>query len=139
MVDSIYDGAFRFEPDYHSKRLIHCFGGKCLMPREIRHIMFSIEELELALKSYNRIEKKKLYHGTLTGCQIEPGKGISFTLAEDQEAVGTKTKNVLEFSVLLEPLVRFCIENNIVLPRASNKIVGALKDEVYLKIHFPKI
>ncbi len=108
------------------------------MPREIRHIMFSIDELELALKSYNRIEKKKLFHGTLTGCQIEPGKGISIGLAEDQEG-DSKTKNIVEFSSLLEPLVRFCIENNIILPRASNKVVGALKDEVYLKIHFPSI
>jgi len=106
------------------------------MVKEMRKIIFSRDELVSALDTYKRSDFDFLPAGKIVKCELKAGApvivGIETAFADTIKA----TEFSLEAPRLLEPMIRFCIENNIVLPRNSRKssLVGDGQAALFIQI-----
>ncbi|MHA1566775.1 MAG: hypothetical protein ACTSX7_15800 [Alphaproteobacteria bacterium] len=90
------------------------------MPHEHRQIIFTPEELSKAVAAHNRVADPPLIHGTYCSCWIDGDEVKVMSEISDgsgiQELVVTLPKKFV-----LASLIRFCVESNIMLPRAGKK------------------
>jgi hypothetical protein len=104
------------------------------MPREHREIIFSPEELESAVRSYARVTPRFLPVAEHVACSHDGAGGLTITVQ------ATYGATVQEMSIEAKPadiealLIRFCLENNVMLPRAGRKRVVAHEDGLALLI-----
>ena len=93
------------------------------MAKELRKIILSPDELAIALDSYKRTNFDFLPVGKIVNCEIKANApvvvGINSTGADTEKS----SQFVIKPADLLEPLIKYCIENNIMLPRNSRKTV----------------
>ncbi len=94
------------------------------MVQEVRKIILSQTELEKALNSFRRLKPDFLPPGRISYCKpVENGA----PLVGIEMKYGTSTHE-LEFALtkddFLEVLIKFCLENNIPLPRKGDKAAG---------------
>lgn len=104
------------------------------MPREIRTIIFSEPELYGALDSFRRVRRDLLPPGTLS--EIMPEKAGNITIGIEMK-FGPNVRSdrfILEHEFLVEAMARFCIETNIIVPRAGSKKVYKADKEWVLEI-----
>jgi len=104
------------------------------MPREIRKIILSREEMAEAVDSFRRVRKDLLPPGTILS--VEEAKGPSVTVHIEMR-FGPNVRNdefVLENEHLVETMIRFCLENNIIVPRGGKKTVRCIDQEWLLEI-----
>jgi hypothetical protein len=93
------------------------------MAKEIRKVKVSGGELAMALNAYRRLEPEYL----------PPGKVVHCDVHEDTEAVEIEIEQAamrhecerkkfsLPLSKITEPLIYFCIDHHIMLPRRGKK------------------
>lgn len=110
------------------------------MPRETRQIALSDDELIQAIRSYRRMQPDFLPQG--------PVLRASFTRTEDLDTrltvavrmrYGASEQEVevqLQEADLLPLLVRFCLENNIPVPRRGEKKAQLIDGAAVLHIEF---
>ncbi len=105
------------------------------MVEEVRRIILTKEELLIALDAYRRVKPDFLPAGKMLQCKQDPGGAFVLTV----ELTYGSTKQMLEFSFkqndLLDPIVKFCIANNIVLPLESKKSIAVEGEKFVLLIH----
>ena len=102
------------------------------MPREIRHIILSREEFVGALKSYKRTDEHALPHGDIDSYTISEAKTLQVNM---RTYYGGSQQNIvidLAAEHIIRILVRFCIENNIMLPMNSRKTYETRSGEFVL-------
>jgi hypothetical protein len=87
------------------------------MPGEYRLITLSNEELGVALASFRRVNPDFLPPGSMT-LFLVTRDGLEVTIAA---ADGTTSRSAVAFDALVEPLISFCLDSNIKLPRAAQK------------------
>jgi hypothetical protein len=104
------------------------------MPKEMRKIILSTEELVEALDSYKRTNFEFLHAGKIAPCEVKANAPVFVGI----KSAGENTMKTIQFALratdLLEPLIKYCIENNIMLPRNSRKSVLLGDDQAVLFI-----
>lgn len=88
------------------------------MVEEIRRIMFTQEELVTAFDSYRRATPGFLPAGQIVSC-TPSDHAISVALKTD--TASPTLDYTFKGSEAIRPLIRFCLENNIMMPRAGQK------------------
>ncbi|MGE3622727.1 MAG: hypothetical protein AB7H77_02465, partial [Bdellovibrionales bacterium] len=92
------------------------------MPKELRKIIFSTQDVIDAFTSYKRINFDFLPPGRILACTLRAEESQVTVSMETATQSGVKPKDFpLRVEDLLEPFIRYCIENNIILPRNSKK------------------
>ncbi len=93
------------------------------MVQEFRKIMLSKEELIFALDSYRRMNRNFLPEGKIVDCKSYIDGKILVNVALKHQQVES-TAFTFNISDLIKPLIRFCLENNVVLPIEGKKSVS---------------
>lgn len=90
------------------------------MPQEFHRIVFSIDEVVRAVSAFRRTHADFLPPGAIRRHALA---GQKLTLAIEMSYAGNN--QLIEFTLdsrqLLEPLIKFCAENNIGVPRADRR------------------
>lgn len=105
------------------------------MPLELRQIIFLPDDLICALSSKNRMSEPKLYDGELVGYRAKPGPQV-FATVKAANGNGDTVDVQIANDVVLDALLRFCMENNITLPQQAKKTVVVHHDYVVLEMGF---
>jgi hypothetical protein len=103
------------------------------VPRERRQIIFSEAELYEALVGYNRVAAMPAFRGDPFSIVI--GKEPSITVScrvYDYRGDWKEETERLPGEFVREALIRFCLENNIGLPRSGVKRILAVDQEICL-------
>lgn len=93
------------------------------MPLELRKIVFRQHELVGVLQAHNRIAESKAFRGELVSCRLTPAPGVVAEVRGGGAANGTIVETEIPIAFAQEALVRYCRENNIILPPGSMKSV----------------
>ena len=104
------------------------------MPREIRQIILSKDEFIGAIKSYKRTSPAALPHGDVTSYTVDSKGTLQLDMKTYYGGGQQKIQISLDGKHVIQILVRFCIENNIMLPMKSNKTYKSINDEFVLMI-----
>lgn len=104
------------------------------MVQEVRRISLTADELLSAVESYRRMFQGFLPAGKIVRCTPSDDGVLTIALAVLCEGGPQQTTFDFKASALLKPVIRFCIENNIILPRDGNKSLSVTKDGVTLQI-----
>lgn len=103
------------------------------MARDIRNIILSLDEIQSAFTCYQRVTPEFLPASTIVGC-----KTLANAIVLSVETPQGETLESSELCVtgidLMRPLIRFCIENNIMLPREGRKSLIIEPDKIILHI-----
>jgi len=94
------------------------------MVMEFRKIILSKGELAMALNAYRRIAPNYLPMGKVVGCDVPNEQEVAIDLEVEWEPVekAMMLKRIkLERPKLTDPLIHFCIEHHIMLPKAGKK------------------
>ncbi len=92
------------------------------MVLEVRKIMLSKGELAMALNAYRRLYPEYLPGGKITRCSVICNTEIAIEMEIERahtELVISKLS--LKPVKLTEPMIHFCIDNRIMLPRRGKK------------------
>ncbi len=103
------------------------------MVQEVRNIILSMDEIHTAFECYQRITPEFLPKGTIISCKTMDNAVV---LAVDIQYGATPQRQLLTYKGLdvIKPLIRFCIENNIMLPRDGRKSVLIEGDRIILHV-----
>ncbi len=102
------------------------------MPYEVRDIVFSKEEVAAALCAHDRMCGEQEIQGAVADVRVENGDDVNVKLSVE----GADESQIVTVGgdKLLAALIRYCIENNIVIPRRSKKSVLPAADAARLRI-----
>jgi hypothetical protein len=103
------------------------------MVQEVRRIMMSLDEVFYAFECYQRITPGFLADCALVGCKTSEDAVVLTVDAMNGEVKERKEVTFRGIDVL-KPMIRFCIENNIMLPRDGRKSFLIEKDRVVVLI-----
>ena len=104
------------------------------MPKELRQIIFSHRELTHAVVAHNRIAEDKVLYGDLASCTLGEDLIIRAECRiRDGGTVRSLQVNLTE-DFTREALIRYCLENNIPIPRSGSKQLRLIEDEACLEI-----
>ena len=104
------------------------------MVQECRKISFSMDEVRSALERYQTIAPDFMPEGPAVRCSVLTYGGISVIAGKDGSFA--QKKYVLTGAELLKPMIGFCIDHKIMLPREAQKAIEFQKDTVVLRIDF---
>jgi len=104
------------------------------MVQEYRRIMLSTDELASALGIYRRIAPSFLPEGNITRCVVTEYGVVKLTM--EIKRAGTPRQNYLTLQPMdiLKPVIGFCIEHKILLPKAGRKSIEIQKGSVVLRV-----
>ena len=91
------------------------------MPREIRKIILNDAEIMEAVMSYRRVTSDLLPPGDILNVRPSEDHSISVEIEMKFGPNVRKDWFVLERDHLTEAMVRYCIENNILVPRQGTR------------------
>ena len=94
------------------------------MPIEFRRIVLDDDELILALRAFRRVRKELLPQGEILDVKPADDGGITIRVESPMPADDNVTTVTLPTKYLVSAMVRFCIENNIVIPRQGKRSAG---------------
>ena len=104
------------------------------MVEEVRKILLNQNEFLAALEAYRRACPNFLPAGRILRWQKESDVAIKVFV----EVAYGKTVQTMEIALdekeLVEPIIKFCIENNVMLPRAAKKMTRFEGDKVALHV-----
>jgi hypothetical protein len=114
------------------------------MPIERRQILLSSEELAHALDAYRRVNTTFLPQGDVLKVAVGPGAdkhipgGVELTASIRMRYGGSEHEAdfMIGGTELLELLIRFCLENNIPVPREGAKFAALIDGAVALRIEY---
>ncbi len=104
------------------------------MVEELRKIILTKEEIVGAMDAYRRTVPDFLPHGDIVSCQGGPESTLNVSV---KMAYGKNVQNMdfcFKLGDLLGPVIQFCVENNIILPRNSRKCVKMEGERIVLYI-----
>ena len=104
------------------------------MVQDIRRIILSEEEITSAIESYRRMTKGFLPEGIISSCKACDEQNVSIMMKAADGNTANDVELKLSCADLLRPLVRFCLENNIMLPRDGKKTALISKNQIMLCI-----
>ena len=93
------------------------------MPTEIRHIIFSSEELFIALKEYRKRRREPLPSGSVVKFTIEQTPELSAVTRIAPESGEPERVFVSNRDELATALIMYCIDNKIPMPVKSTKFL----------------
>ena len=110
------------------------------MPRETRQIALSDDELLHAIQSYRRMQPNFLPHGPIlrTSFARTEELGLHLTVAVRMR-YGANEQEIevrAQEADLLALLIRFCLENNVPVPRRGEKQARIVDGAAVLHIEF---
>lgn len=108
------------------------------MPRELRQILFNMDELLSAVIAYNRMAQEKVIYGDPIKCVIGKNGEISLESRIKHGDNWKEMEVVLGKKVINDSIIRFCIENNVMIPKAGKKSFGINRDELCLLIELDR-
>ena len=92
------------------------------MPTEMRHIVFTPNEVLRSITQYRHRRREPLPAGTISNLKIEERPDVHVVLYITGDAQGKKAEEVVfQGAELAAALVMFCIERKIPLPAARAK------------------
>ena len=103
------------------------------MVQEIRKIILSMDEVLTAFDGYQRITPGFVPEGKIVDCRTAD-PSVILIVAVDGSTSGQKREVACQGLDLLRPMIRFCIENNIMLPFSGKKSIIVEKDNITLLI-----
>ena len=103
------------------------------MPWEARQIGLSIAEVLDAVQSYRRRVEDFLPRGQITHC-VPADAAVQITVEASYSGTTHKLDYQIDPDTLREIAVRFCIENNIPIPRSGDKKVRVTAEGIVLEI-----
>ena len=89
--------------------------------QESRKITFSLSELSSAFEAYGCRTPKFLPAGKLVSCEVVDEDGVKLAFAMEYGCSTHAIEFVYRGLDVLRPLILFCIENNIMMPREGRK------------------
>ena len=101
------------------------------MVQELRRISFTKAETLAALEGYRRMTENFLPPGTITAFEMLSATSIKVAIQTD---LPTPEVIILQEDKVAQPLIRFCLENNIPLPRSGRKSVTVTPEAVCLTV-----
>ena len=104
------------------------------MVQELRRVILSEEELRCALESFRRVAPTFLPPGTIETCAPTSGDELHVVINFTSDSASSKSEVKLSCAALLKPIIRFCIESNIMLPRDGKKSIMLTNSQVTLCI-----
>lgn len=104
------------------------------MPRELRHILLSREELMQAVEAYRRMTATGLPEGTIVAVEPDQQNDLKVVLTTQFGSTPQQLETALGTKHIVPMLVRFCYENNIPLPMNGKKAYRAIKGELALVV-----
>ncbi len=104
------------------------------MPRELRSIEFFDHELVSALTSYRRVQPDFLQEGEILACFAQSSTDVNVRIVTARGRPPVNISVAITDSDFLEALIRYCLENNIPIPRAGKKSIKIRKERVALNI-----
>jgi hypothetical protein len=93
-----------------------------------------MDEVRFALERYQTIAPEFMPEGPAVRCNIITHGGVSVVAGKDG-APGQK-KYQLSGNELLKPMIGFCIDHKIMLPREAQKVIEFQQNFVVLRIDF---
>jgi hypothetical protein len=97
------------------------------MPAEIRHIVFSNDEVLEAVRAFQQRERQPLIVGTVTRFDLVECKGeVQLTLEVTAERSRERQRVTLERERLAAALISLCLGRKIPLPLAAPKVCRLL-------------
>ena len=99
------------------------------VPRELRKIIFTAEELVHAVKSYDRVTDAFLPPGEVRAVRVEQQGGVRLVVSLQLDTVGARDVDV-SLEEVIELLIRACLENNIPIPRRADKFLAVLDGDL---------
>jgi hypothetical protein len=103
------------------------------MVQEARAITLSKDELVSAFENHRRMTPDFLPTGKLTDCKMTAEGNIVLTVAGLTAAMQPQ-RVMLKGADILKPLIRYCIENNVILPVDGKKSVDVSTSSATLRI-----
>ena len=93
------------------------------MIHEIRQIIFSTEEIKRAFISYRKVVPEFMPNGEVTGCNPAPNGEVSLdvTVRNDNQIIMKKI--LMKRIDVVKPIIRFCVDCGIKLPRQGKKSI----------------
>ena len=104
------------------------------MPREIRKIILNDAEVMEAVAAYRRVTDDLLPPGAILDVRPSEDNGISIEIEMKFGPNIRKDWFILEREHLTESMVRYCIENNIIVPRHGIRKARAMDKAWVLEI-----
>ena len=104
------------------------------MVQEIRQIILSPEELLAAFEAYRHMTPDFLPAGDIKLCKPCANGEVILFLAVTAGKNSYPTEITLRDIDVLKPLIRFCLENNIVLPKEGKKSIAVDYGTIVLEI-----
>jgi hypothetical protein len=105
------------------------------MAIEIRRIILSRDEIVSALVSYRRANEGSIPAGAIKDCEVGREASGLIKMQPGTES-GELTRDVtISQAMLTDVLIRFCLENNVVLPRSGRKRAVGHAGQAALEIH----
>jgi hypothetical protein len=105
------------------------------MVQEIRDIMLSLDEIYYAYECYQRITPTFIANANLVSCKtVKADAGVIITFDKTDGSSPQRQELTFKGLDILKPLIRFCIENNIMLPRDGKKSILVEDDKVIMHI-----
>ena len=104
------------------------------MVEEIRKIILNQGELAMALEAFRRTNPQFLPAGKLVHCEVSSPTALKVAIEVVYGSTVQAMEIALESDSLLDPIIKFCIENNIVLPRSGRKIIKIKDNKLVLHV-----
>ncbi len=100
------------------------------MANEIRKVTVSNGELAMALNAYRRLEPEYLPPGKVVNCDVhKDAEAVEIEIEQTiTKAEMARKKFSLPLPKITEPLIYFCIDHHIMLPRRGKKS-GIISDD----------
>ncbi|MDD3370452.1 MAG: hypothetical protein PHE27_01370 [Alphaproteobacteria bacterium] len=106
--------------------------------QDIRRIIFSDEELGSAFEAYSRKTPNFLPPGKIVSCSTLVASGsecaVLVRIDTSQESGPKQLELTFRNANVLQPLILFCLENNVMLPRQGRKSFSIVEGKACLII-----
>ena len=109
------------------------------MAIELRRVILSANEFGSAVASFKRANDNFLPAGTVVECGVNQDASGRVKLRVVGAGPEELQQIVIPPATLTEILIRFCIENNIALPRVARKRAVAHGDRAALEVHLGEL
>jgi hypothetical protein len=105
------------------------------MVQEYRRIVLSTDELASALEIYRRIAPDFLPEGEVVRCVVTEYGVVKLTMEVKREgAPPNQSYLTLQAADILKPVIAFCLENKLPLPKTGRKFIEMQRGSVVLRI-----
>ena len=104
------------------------------MPREHRRIFFAADELLNAMVAHDRTLPARVMLGEAEACVTGAGPSVAVKCRVQDGNVYRSQQAELPLEFVLHSMIRYCLENNIMIPRPGRKTVEYCDGEICLQI-----